>query len=682
MAESSTFAEVFSSWDRRDRALNFLGDAQNTPVSYAELRGVTGDLSVRWSSLGVTRGDRVVMVMADAREFVLALVSALRAGLVVVPAAPPSLTHHGDAYHAGLREICGAAGAALCLTGGLFSDFLAESALPCPVFAFQDLETAEAGPPVGPPSPEDLALIQYTSGSTGSPKGVAIEHGRLLAHVRALSDALAVDPETDRGVSWLPFHHDMGLIGKIFVPLLSQTSAWYLPSMSFVRDPLAFVRLMSEVRGTISFSPNFAYGLLAAKAAKVPAASLEALDLSAWRIAGCGAEPVSSGTLKQFAATFAGSGFRTEALRPCYGMAEVTLAVTVAPAGRFTTLTVDAQKLAGDRLAVAAAPGDEGSVELASNGRPLVGTELRIVAEDGTPRPEGHVGEIAIRSEHMSFGYYAAPGPTAQTWREGWLHTGDLGFVSGGDLYVTGRIKDLVIVNGRNHQAHDIEQQVESVPGVRPGGSVAVAVRHRDSEAVRIVAEAKSYPPPEGISEQVASAVRERFAIPVVDVTIVRKGALPKTSSGKKQRQQTAALLAEGRLAEVAPGPPAAATTAEPAPAEPPAAPARPLSEVPAIGSRYVVRPGDTITEIAFTAYGDARRHQELALHNKDVPGFKAARLATGMEIDIPEPDYLPMPRGLGGLRGGVGKTFSIRPVRTPADGARTAGSTEEGRQQ
>ncbi|MFI9819148.1 AMP-binding protein [Streptomyces sp. NPDC052013] len=667
MAESATFADILASCRRDDRALHFPGDQHQERVSYAELADRTEALALRWAALGLSPGDRVVLLMAGARPFVLALGAALRAGLVAVPAAPPSFTSHGDAYRDHLRRLCRASGASVCLTEEAFTGSLRELELPCRVLPFEALTGARPGPSAAPPAPEDLALIQFTSGSTGRPNGVAVEHGRLLRHVRALSAALAVDPDADRGVSWLPVHHDMGLIGKIFTPLLTQTSTWYQSPMRFVRDPLGFLRLMSEVRGTISFAPNFAYGLLAAKAAGAPPAGL---DLSAWRIAGCGAEPVAPGTLRRFAAAYAGSGFRAEALRPCYGMAEATLAVSVAPApAGLTTAVVDARRLAEERLAVPVAAGGE-AIELASCGRPLDGTEVRIVSADGRELPEGHEGEVTVRSTHMALGYYADAELTGRTWKDGRLHTGDLGFLLAGELYVTGRSKDLIIVNGRNHQPHDIEREVESVAGVRPGGSAAVAVRRGDTEAVRIVAEARTYPPPAGLADEIAARVRTQFGIPVQDVTVIRKGALPRTSSGKKQRARTAALLDTGALGDVTP---AAQITraAEVTPAAdvtPPPA----VSPVPAIGSRYAVRPGDTITEIAFLAYGDARRHQELALHNKDVAGFKAARLAVGMVIDIPEPDYLPMPRGLGGLRGGVGKSFSVRPAhKNPAPSRR-----------
>ncbi|MEU2022450.1 fatty acyl-AMP ligase [Streptomyces sp. NPDC016469] len=664
-----TFSDVFASWQREDTALHFDGDPEEKAITFAALSSRTADLATRFASLGLSRGDRIVLAMSDARQFILSLVAALRAGLVVVPAAPPSLTSRGDAFRDSSREICRVSGASLCLTGGFFTGFLADAGLSCPVETFESLTAAEPAGPVLPPDAGDLALIQFTSGSTGSPKGVVVRHGELLAHVRALSAALAVDPETDRGVSWLPFHHDMGLIGKIFVPLLTQTSTWYVPPLSFVRDPAGFLRIMSEIRGTISFAPNFAYGLLAAVAAKKPPTGL---DLSAWRIAGCGAEPVSAATLRRFADAYADSGFRPGALRPCYGMAEAVLAVSVAPpADGPRTLVADARRLAEDRTVVPAT-GDDGVV-LTSSGRPIDGTEIRILDPDGRPLEDGREGEITLSGEHLAHGYHEDPDETGRTWRDGRLHTGDLGFLSDGELFVTGRIKDLIIVNGRNHHPHTIEQQVEAVPGVRPGGAVAVSVPRGDSEAVRIVAEARSYPPPAGLAEEVAARVGEQFGLRVADVTVVRKGTVPKTSSGKKQRRLTAGLLESGRLVAVpddpAPQPPAAQAPV-----------AREPSPVPVIGSSYVVKAGDTITEIAFTAYGDARRHQELALHNKNVEGFNAARLRSGMEIDIPEPDYLPMPSGLGGLRGNVGRSFSIRPVGPAESRVRTA-DRKEGRQ-
>ncbi|WP_255950796.1 AMP-binding protein [Streptomyces odontomachi] len=439
MPEISNFADVCASWERRDRALHFPEDSREEEISFAELADRTEALAARWAGLGLHPGDRVVLLMADARQFILALGAALRAGLVTVPAAPPTPASRKEAYRTGLHRICRASGAALCLTDDSFAGFPKEWEPPLRALPFEALTGARTGPMTPLPAPEDLALIQFTgSGDTGRPHGVAVEHGRLLAHVRALSAALAVDPETDRCVSWLPFHHDMGLIGKILTPMLTQTSTWYLPPLDFVHDPLGFLRLMSDVRGTISFAPNLGYGLLAAEAATTPA---QGLDLSAWRIAGCGAEqePPSVAALRRFAAAYESSGFRPEAVRPCYGTAEATLAVTVAPASSaFTTTVVDRGVLAAERRAVPTATRGEG-IEIASSGRPLHGTDVRIMSAEGRELPEAHEGEITLRSSHMALGYYDDAELTGRTWRGGRLHTGDLGFLLAGELYVTGR---------------------------------------------------------------------------------------------------------------------------------------------------------------------------------------------------------------------------------------------------
>jgi fatty-acyl-CoA synthase len=515
-------------------------------LSYKELSDATHDLAARWAGRGIAPGDRVVLLLNDEAEFVLSILAAIRAGVIAVPYFPPFILSQRDAYLDGLRRICLAAGAARCLAGELVVRFLDGADLPCGVDTFADLQTAEPAA-AGTPGPDDPAFIQFTSGSTGEPKGVVVTNRALVEHGRSLAAAIDIRCERDRGVSWLPLYHDMGLIGKVFVSVSTMTSTWYMSPQRFIRDPVGFLRTVSEVRGTIVFAPNFAYGLMARRAT---AEALAGLDLSAWRVAGCGAEPVRAGTLRRFAAAYAPAGFRASQLVPCYGLAEATLAVCSArPGDGMTTLAVDEERLSVGKQAAPVAPGAPGSVELVSSGTPLPGIQVRIVDPAGVPLRDDAEGEITVSGRHLAAGYYRNPAATAQTWREGWLYTGDTGFLHGGELYVTGRIKDLIIVNGRNYQPHDIEQAVEQVEGVRPGGAAAFGVSRDDSEAVHVLIEAGSYPPAADLVTRVAEAIRQRFSVPVDGVTVVRKGTIPKTSSGKVRRQLAARLHRDGRLA-------------------------------------------------------------------------------------------------------------------------------------
>ncbi|WP_344939397.1 fatty acyl-AMP ligase [Actinomadura miaoliensis] len=543
-----TVGEVLTLLDRDDRAVTFIGGGK-TQITFKELSALTDDLAARWGGLGLRQGDRVVLILTDEQEFVLSLLAAMRAGIIAVPIYPPFVLSQRDAYLEGIRRICRVSMAACCVVSAAVHEALRRMELPCPVETYEALTAASPGG-IGIPRPADPALIQFTSGSTGDPKGVVVSNRSLVRHTGRLARTLRVDGAADRALSWLPLYHDMGLIGKLLVAVVTQTSTWYMSPLRFARDPIGFLRMMTEIGGTISFAPNFAYGLLARCATDGAPAGL---DLSAWRVAGCGAEPIDADTLRRFAAAYAPVGFRPKALLPCYGLAEATLAVCVSPAGRgMTDLTVDGDRLVADRMAVPVPTDAPGAKRLVSSGRPMPGTQVRIVDSDGRDVPDGTEGEIIVNSDHLASGYFADEESTAQTWRNGWLWTGDTGFLHEGELYVTGRSKDLIIVNGRNYQPHDIERAAEQVDGVRPSNVVALAGPHGDTEAVRLVFEAQTYPPKPELAADVAQVVRRQFAVPIRDITVVRKGALPKTSSGKIRRRHTALLLNEGRLSVVA----------------------------------------------------------------------------------------------------------------------------------
>lgn len=539
---------MLSNLNREDRGLTFLGNDDPVHVTFSGLEAVTDDLARRWAGLGVQQGDRVVLIIVDEREFVIAFLSALRAGVVAVPMFPPFILAQLDAYYTALRRICQVSGATRCLVSQPLRNLLGNAGLERPVSVLEDLVTATPGA-VGTPAPADPAFLQFSSGSTGDPKGAVISHRSLLANSYAIGrHGLGVDGEVDRAVSWLPLYHDMGLIGLLITAVLEQVGTWYLPPLRFARDPMSWPRLMSDIQATLSFAPNFAYGLVTRR---VTDEALAELDLSCWRVAGCGAEPVRADTLRAFADRFAAAGFRASSLMPAYGLAEATLAValTRCDAG-MTTLTVDADLLAAEgRVAlIDVDAGNARKTELVSCGPPVHGMEVRVLNEAGSVCAEGQEGELVVRGESLADGYFGDPDRSAQTWRDGWLHSGDTGFLYEGQLYVTGRIKDLIVVNGRNHQPQDIEWVAGQVPGVRVGNVVALPVPGDDTEGVRVVLEASQDAVAEDLARQVRQAVSRRLGLVVHDVVVLPRQGLPKTSSGKLRRSHTASLLEDGLL--------------------------------------------------------------------------------------------------------------------------------------
>ncbi|MFD2415483.1 AMP-binding protein [Amycolatopsis pigmentata] len=514
-------------------------------IGFAELGALTAWLAPRWSGLGVAAGDRVLLVVADEYEFIPLFLSALHAGIVAVPVYPPFRPGRLDDYSAELRRIRAVARPVCCVVSGPLRGLIAEAGLGLPIHDYAALRVAPAGRSHRPAA-RDLAFLQFSSGSTGMPKAAMVSHGALLANMLAIRAGLATDGERDRAVNWLPLYHDMGLVGFVLVPLLDEVPTWYLRPLRFARDPVSWLRLLSEVRGTIAFAPNFAYGLAARRVTDDQVAEL---DLAAWRVAGCGAEPVHADTLRAFANRLAPSGFRPEAFLPSYGLAESTLAVALAPRDTgVRTLTVDADRLAADRRVSGPAPATRRITELVSCGFPVAGSEIRVVDERGLDCADGVEGEVVVRGPSLADGYFGAPELTERVWRDGWLHTGDHGLRHAGELYVTGRGKDLIVINGVNYQPQDIERAASEVPGVRLGHVAALAVRAGDTEGVELVVAVRAPVDSAGLAARVRRVVFRRIGITVGEVTVF-EGELPKTSSGKLRRSLTAELLAAGVLA-------------------------------------------------------------------------------------------------------------------------------------
>jgi fatty-acyl-CoA synthase len=406
--------------------------------------------------------------------------------------------------------------------------------------------------------PDDIAFLQFTSGSTSRPKGVTLTHANLAANIECIMhDGLRLSSD-DIGVSWLPLYHDMGLIGFVLAPLYHRIPVVVLPSLLFLKRPVTWFQALSRHGGTIAYAPNFAYALCTKR---IKTQELQGLSLAAWRVAGCGAEPVRPETLEAFADMFRSVGFRKEALLPSYGMAESTLAIAFSELGEgMKTIGVDGPTLWDKGEAAVVADDDANAVRLVSCGRQFPRHEVRVFDPDDAasahPLPERRVGEIRISGPSVMTGYWEDAERTREAFAGGFMRTGDLGFLHGGHVFICGRIKEVVIVNGRNYYPQDMEWEASKVAGVRKGNIVAFGARsprsgEHDREHVVIafeVQESERLGQRSGLLSAVRAAVQEGMGLTLDDVVALPPGALPKTSSGKLQRARTRELYESGEL--------------------------------------------------------------------------------------------------------------------------------------
>jgi fatty-acyl-CoA synthase len=393
-------------------------------------------------------------------------------------------------------------------------------------------------------APSDTAILQFTSGSTAAPKAVVIPHGHLCANVRAMGDAAGVTAD-DTLVSWLPLYHDMGLIGYLAQAMMLGAPLVLSSPRRFISNPRMWMQLLSQHRGTMTSAPNFAYAL----AARLLGKDRDDIDLGSLRLAFNGAEMIDPAAVTDFAEAAAPHGFDERAALCCYGLAEATLAVTFAAAG--TGMAVDTVRRAALETGFAepVSPDSPDARSFAVLGRTIPGLELRIVhPDDGRPLGEREVGEIEVRGNSVTPGYFGDPDATRRAFRDGWFRTGDLGYLVDGELVVSGRLKDLIIIGGHNINPEDIETTVESVEGVRRGNVVAfgIAPEHGDEQVV-VMAETKA-DDTASLRSRVTDEVHRALGLSVAEVVIVDAGSLPKTPSGKRQRQLCRANYLEGRF--------------------------------------------------------------------------------------------------------------------------------------
>jgi len=529
----------------------------------AERRGA------HFAARGVEKGDRVAIVVPDPDEFVLSFLGTIYAGGVPVPMYPQLSFKNVESYHDTVAHIVAASDAKILLTTQSTRQFVD------PIFAgkpsgrvscVKEIMTTDmlAAPAPGTLdvklSADDLCFLQFTSGSTSKPKGVVVTHGNLAANSEAfMIHGLGKDSSVDKGTSWLPLFHDMGLIGFVIGPLFTEIPVVFLPTASFVRSPRVWLDAIHRHRGTITYAPNFAYALVAKRMKEKDVAGL---DLSCIRIAGCGAEPIQAKTLRDFAERLKPAGFNPKAYIPSYGMAEATLAIAFAPHGQgFSTDSIDPKSLQTGETKPSK---DDDAQELVCCGKAFPDHAIAIIDENGNRLGARKVGQIVTTGPSIGQGYFREPELTAEAFKKipgddrVWLHTGDLGyFDADGNVYICGRLKDIIIIRGRNFYPNDIEWVASELPGVRRGNVVAFGVtvdgngKHVEDgtgeEQLVVCAEAFSSDA-DRLVEEIQKAVTDQIGIAVWKVEIVPQGALPRTSSGKPQRRKTKRMFLDGAL--------------------------------------------------------------------------------------------------------------------------------------
>lgn len=513
--------------------------------SYAELVLEARRVHAHITGRGVERGDRLGLLATDARSFIPAFLGCVLAGVIPVPMCPPAIGGRESARNEQLRRIAEVAGAkAVVMPAAMDSARVALGTVP--TLAYESLQAPIDPAPFAATGAEDgICFLQFTSGSTGVPKGVTVTHRNIAANAQAIMRHGLGICDDDVGVSWLPLFHDMGLVGMVLAPLIYPTNMVYLSSSSFIRNPNLWLDTISLCRGTITFAPNFALALAARHFKRRP----RSLDLRSLRVVGCGAEPIVPEVLADFVDTFHPHGLRREAVMPSYGMAEATLAITFDSHDRLPReIRIDREsyELHGRAVIVAGSPQTHRqAVRLVSCGRVFPGHELAIFDERRNRRPDGYVGEVGIFGPSVTAGYFGNPAATAEAYVDGWLMTGDLGFMHEGELYICGRIKDLIIVNGRNHHPQDLEWIVGRLEGVRTGSVAAFSVAGGETERVIIVAESKGGGP--SLQGLIRREVQAEAGVLPDEILLVAPGNVPKSTSGKVQRSLARTLYLSGR---------------------------------------------------------------------------------------------------------------------------------------
>ncbi len=534
------------------RGLNF-HDARGTlttPYPFAQLRVDALANARRLIAAGIAPGDRIALVAETGPHFAALFFGAVYAGAWPVPLPLPTSFGGKDSYIDQLVVQLSSSDPRMLFYPEELSEMASAAAAQRGVegLTYEGFETRDAPEtPLPQSAPDEIAYLQYSSGSTRFPHGVAVTHRALLNNLAAHSHGMLVEP-LDRCISWLPWYHDMGLVGCLLSPIANQVSADYLKTEDFARRPLAWLDLISRNEGTtISYSPTFGYDICARRMSSQTKAS-DRFDLSRWRLAGNGADMIRPDVMQSFVDAFAEAGFKASAFLPSYGLAEATLAVSIMPPGEGIVVElVEETQLSGgahnqDRPRRFRA--------VVNCGKPVRDMAVEIRDEDGSPLPEKMIGKLWAKGPSIMTGYFRDQEATDACMVDGWLDTGDMAYISSGYIYIVGRAKDMIIINGKNHWPQDIEWAVEQLPGFKAGDIAAFSITTPGGEeAPAVLVQCRTSDPAERtrLRDQIRDKVRSITGMQCV-VELVPPRTLPKTSSGKLSRAKARNLYLAGEI--------------------------------------------------------------------------------------------------------------------------------------
>jgi len=549
MIKATTLTEVMEANRSFPRSITYLeGENEARSVSAGELYERALGILYHLQRLGARRGDKLILFLGSNEQFIDVFWAAVLGGIVPVPVA----LGISDEHRHKLLRIARRLGSPYLYTErrsleriGAFASQAGETqlfeSLRARTFLVDDLDDISRAGSIQRVTPDDTAFIQFSSGSTSEPKGVVLTHGNIIANWRGSTEAGGFN-ENDVSLSWMPLTHDMGLIGFHLVMFANRVHSHLMPTELFIRRPLLWLTLASRVRATILCSPNFGYKHYLKVLGE---RTVEGLDLSAVRLIFNGAEPISVELCDEFLTRLAPAGLKRNSMYPVYGLAEASLAVSFPPVGApLKTITLNRHRMNPGDPVEAVAADDSHALRLVSEGRAIPYTRVRIAGDDDSELPEDRIGHVHMTGENVTRGYYEDPAANAAAFTaDGWLRTGDLGLIHAGDLYISGRAKEIIFVNGQNYYPHDLEAIAQRAPGLELGKVVAAGVRLPRAEIEQLVVfvlhrgSAADFLP---LATQVARLINEQTGLEVAEVIPVKR--IPKTTSGKVQRH----LLEEG----------------------------------------------------------------------------------------------------------------------------------------